>query len=279
MNRFLNVACVQTCSTTDVNENIEVSSAIIREAAVKGAQLVTLPEVVSFCQRRGALAKEAARLEVEDLALAAYRELAKELKIWILIGSLAIKTKCEDRLMNRSYLLNELGSIVAHYDKIHMFDVVLSNGEAYNESESYRPGDRAVMAKSPWGSIGLTVCYDVRFPHLYRALAQAGANILAVPSAFTRRTGTAHWHVLLRSRAIETGSFVVAPAQCGDHEDGRKSFGHSLIVDPWGEVLADGGEDVGFVSATLDLEKVVEVRDMIPSLRHDHPLPNLSISS
>ena len=276
MNSSLNVACVQTCSTTNVDENIVVSSSIIREAAAKGAQLVTLPEVVNICQRRGVLAKEAARLEVDDLSLATYRKLAEELKIWILIGSLAIKSKGEDRLLNRSYLLNEYGAIVAHYDKIHMFDVVLSSGDSFKESETYLPGEKAVIATSPWGSIGLTVCYDVRFPYLYRVLAQAGANILTVPSAFTRRTGSAHWHILLRSRAIETGSFVVAPAQCGDHEDGRKSFGHSLIVDPWGEVLADGGEEIGFVSAILDLEKVVEVRKMIPSLRHDRSLANLS---
>ncbi len=153
-----------------------------------------------------------------------------------------------------------------------MFDVNLSDGNTFRESETYRPGDTTAIADTPWGMLGLTICYDVRFPYLYRALAHAGAGIITVPSAFTRRTGDAHWHVLLRSRAIETGAFVIAPAQCGDHEDGRKSYGHSLIVDPWGTVLADGGEEVGIVYADIDLSKVGEARGMIPSLTHDRPI-------
>ena len=272
MSILLNVACIQTCSSTNIEENIEVSVSMVREAAKKGAQLVALPEVVNICQRRGTLAKKAAQIESKDPALLAYRELSKELGIWILVGSLAIRREGGDRLANRSYLLNNLGEIVARYDKIHMFDVALANGYSFKESENYRPGAEAVLANSPWGPIGLTICYDLRFPYLYRCLAKAGAKILTVPSAFTRKTGSAHWHVLLRSRAIETGSYILAPAQCGDHEDGRKSFGHSLIINPWGEVLADGGPEVGTVNATLDLDKVTEARTMIPALDHERPI-------
>jgi predicted amidohydrolase len=209
---------------------------------------------------------------------AAYRALADELKAWLLVGSLAIKLPGESRLANRSYLIDSTGAIVATYDKIHMFDVNLANGETFRESRTYRPGDRAVVAATPWGTLGMTVCYDVRFPYLYRSVAHAGARLIAVPSAFTRRTGEAHWHILLRARAIETGCFVVAPAQCGDHEDGRKSYGHSLIVGPWGEVIADGGEAPGVVVAELDLAEVDKARSMIPSLTHDrsYPVPELA---
>ena len=272
MSERLKVACLQTCSTTSVAENIEISSAMVREAAADGAALITLPEVVNLCQRRGNLAKEAASLENDDPALAAFRTLAADLGVWILVGSLALTRDDDERLANRSFLLNAEGGIAARYDKIHMFDVNLADGNSFRESETYRPGEETVLAPSPWGPIGLTICYDVRFPYLYRTLAQAGAGLLTVPSAFTRRTCEAHWHVLLRSRAIETGTFIVAPAQCGDHEDGRKSYGHSLIVDPWGEVLADGGTETGIVSAELELGKVAEARGMIPSLTHDRPV-------
>lgn len=272
MSEKVKVACLQTCSTTSVAENIEVSSEMIREAATDGAALITMPEVVNLCQRRGNIAKEVASLEADDPALAAYRALAAELGVWILVGSLALKRDDDERLANRSFLLDSNGAVAARYDKIHMFDVNLADGNSFRESETYRPGEATALAATPWGPIGLTVCYDVRFPYLYRALAQAGVGILTVPSAFTRRTGEAHWHVLLRSRAIETGAFVVAPAQCGDHEDGRKSYGHSLIVDPWGDVLADGGTKTGIVSAELDLAKVAEARSMIPSLTHDRPV-------
>ena len=268
----LKVACVQTSSTTSVAANIRASSKMIREAAAKGASLITLPEVVNICQRRGTLAKAAARLEQEDPSLAAYRALSKELGVWILIGSLALRLGDDERLGNRSFLISSDGKVVARYDKIHMFDVNLADGSTFRESETYRPGDGTSAADTPWGTLGLTICYDVRFPYLYRALAQAGAGIITVPSAFTRRTGEAHWHVLLRSRAIETGTFIVAPAQCGDHEDGRKSYGHSLIVDPWGKVLADGGEEIGIVYGDIDLSKIDEARSMIPSLLHDKPI-------
>jgi predicted amidohydrolase len=174
-----------------------------------------------------------------------------------------------ERLANRSFLIDPAGQIKARYDKIHMFDVDLAGGESYRESATYRPGDRAVLANLPWGTLGMTICYDMRFPQLYRTLAQAGAMFITVPSAFTRPTGQAHWHVLLRARAIETGCFIIAPAQCGEHAEGRKTYGHSLIVSPWGEVLADGGEQVGISLVEIDATKVREARGMVPALDHD----------
>jgi deaminated glutathione amidase len=265
----LKVACVQLTATSDVATNIALSTDAVRAAQATGAALVTLPEMVNLVQQRGNLAIEAASTENNDPALAAYRALAAELGVWLLVGSLAIKLEDDDRLANRSYLLNGSGDIVAWYDKIHMFDVNLANGRTFKESETYRPGDRAVVADTLWGPLGMTVCYDVRFPYLYRRLAHAGARMLAVPSAFNRRTGDAHWHVLMRSRAIETGCYIIAPAQCGDHDDGRKTYGHSLIVAPWGEVLADGGTEPGIVTAELDFDAIDKARSMIPSLEHD----------
>ena len=204
------------------------------------------------------------------------RELARELGAWLLLGSLVIDAsgepgaaEGEERLANRSFLIDAAGGIVARYDKIHMFDIDLPGGESYRESNAYRPGNHTVVAETPWGRLGMSVCYDLRFPHLYRALAQAGADFLAVPSVFTVPTGRAHWHVLLRARAIENGCFVFAPAQWGEHTAGRKSYGHSLIVDPWGEVMGDGGEEVGIVTARIDPGRIAEARGMVPSLRHD----------
>jgi len=205
------------------------------------------------------------------------REVAQEAGVWLLIGSLAVDlsrepgTAGESRLANRSYLVDPRGAVVARYDKIHMFDVDLAGGESYRESNAFRPGGRAVLAETPWGALGMTVCYDLRFPHLYRALAQAGADFLAIPSAFTVPTGKAHWHVLMRARAIENGCFVFAPAQWGEHAEGRRTYGHSLIVDPWGEVLADAGEGVGIVSARIDVPAIAKARRMVPSLQHDRP--------
>ncbi len=272
MTDMLRVACVQLTSTTRIDENIRITDGLIREAQGAGAAFVTLPEVVNLCQQRSEQAKQDARPEEEEAALAAFRKLASELRIWILAGSLAVKLPGEERLANRSFLIGADGAIVARYDKIHMFDVNLANGETFRESANYRPGDQAVLAETPWGALGMTVCYDVRFPYLYRSLAQAGARMITIPSAFTRRTGTAHWHVLLQSRAIETGCFVIAPAQCGDHEDGRKTYGHSLIVSPWGDVLGDGGESPGVTLADLDLSLVDKARQMIPALTHDRPV-------
>jgi predicted amidohydrolase len=265
----LRVACVQVTSTTDIAENIRLTSELIRQAKAEGAQLVGLPEVVNLVQRSRRKSLEVVRTQAEEPALAAYRALAAELGIWLLSGSLVIKLSDDERMANRSFLIDDDGEIRAVYDKIHMFDVDLEGGESYRESKVFRPGDRAVVADMPWCRVGMTVCYDLRFPYLYRALAKAGADILTVPAAFTRQTGRAHWHILLRARAIETGCFVMAPAQCGDHEDGRQTYGHSLIVSPWGEVLADGGESPGIVVADLELGDVAKARRMIPSLQHD----------
>ena len=201
------------------------------------------------------------------------RGLAAELGIWMLIGSIAVTLAGEDRLANRSVLIAPDGSVRARYDKIHMFDVEVGDGQSYRESRAYRPGERAVLAETEFGKLGMTICYDVRFPHLYRKLAQAGAGILTIPAAFTRVTGKAHWHVLVRARAIETGSFVIAPAQGGKHEDGRETFGHSLIVSPWGEVLAEKADDEpGVILADLDLDAVAIARRRIPSLGNDQDI-------
>ena len=207
-------------------------------------------------------------LLVPDIRNPFFAELARETGAWILGGTLHVLLD-DGRAANRSYLFDAGGRVVASYDKIHMFDVTLKDGESYRESATFRPGERAVVAASPWGGIGMTVCYDVRFAYLYRALAQAGASILTVPAAFTVPTGRAHWHTLLRARAIETGCFVVAPAQTGSHDQGRQTYGHSLLIAPWGEVLADAGTDVGFITADLDLDRVAEARGMVPSLTHD----------
>lgn len=203
----------------------------------------------------------------DDLSLKAYRELARELNIHLHIGSLALRAS-PDRAVNRSFLIGPDGAILASYDKIHMFDIDLGNGESYRESANYQPGETAVISDLPWGRIGLTICYDVRFPALYRALAESGASFLAVPAAFTKPTGEAHWHVLLRARAIENGCFVFAAAQGGLHENKRETFGHSLIIDPWGKVLAEGGIEPGFVMARIDPAEVTKARGKIPSLQH-----------
>ena len=269
MSDNLTVGCVQLTSTTDIAENIKISSDLIREAHDQGAQLIGLPEVVNLVQRSRRKSAEIVRTEDEETSLKAYRELATELGIWLHTGSLVIKLLGDERNVNRSFLIDDKGAIAATYDKIHMFDVDLENGVSFRESKGMRPGGRAVVAETPWCGIGMTVCYDVRFAYLYRALAQAGASILMVPSAFTRPTGRDHWHILLQARAIETGCFVVASAQCGDHEDGRETYGHSLIVAPWGEILADGGEEPGVVTAELDFALVDKARGMVPALLHD----------
>jgi len=264
------VACVQMTSSREMDSNIRTASALIREAHDAGADLVATPEMTSLIEPRARPLLDKVYREPEDPALAAFRALAESLKLWLLIGSLPIAVE-DGMVANRSFLIDASGAIVARYDKIHMFDVDLPDGQTYLESKSYRPGSRAVVAPTPWGKLGLTVCYDVRFPHLYRALAQAGASMLSVPAAFTQYTGEAHWHVLLRARAIECGAFVIAPAQTGRHDSGRHTFGHSLIVDPWGRVLADGGTAPGVVLATIDLAQVEATRRKVPSLRHDRP--------
>ncbi|MGB1547046.1 MAG: carbon-nitrogen hydrolase family protein [Alphaproteobacteria bacterium] len=263
-------ACVQTNSGSDIAPNLETVSGLIRDARKRGADFVLLPENVAMMEsvRKEILRK--AMPEATHPALPHFCDLAKEIGVWMLIGSLAIKIN-ESQVANRSFLLDAKGNVVARYDKIHMFDVDLEGGESYQESKIYRAGERAVLAGTPWGLVGLTVCYDLRFPHLYRTLARAGACYLTVPSAFTRTTGKAHWHTLIRARAIETGSYLFAPAQCGTHAGGRETYGHSLIVDPWGEVLADGGDEVGVVLAEIDSNKVDTARRRLPSLHSDRP--------
>jgi deaminated glutathione amidase len=262
------VALLQTTSTNEAAENIAALSQMIRDAAAAGADFVMMPETAGLMERSTRAVFEKTHSEGADPGLAAFRALAAELGVWILIGSLAIRIS-DDKLANRSFLISGRGEIVARYDKIHMFDVDLPNGETYRESKNYQPGAAAVVAETPWGPLGMSVCYDLRFPYLYRALAKAGAQMLTVPAAFTRPTGEAHWHLLLRARAVETGCFVFAPAQCGTHVDGRETYGHSLVVAPWGEVLEDGGEVPGVVLADIDFARVAKARSAIPSLTHD----------
>ncbi|HVC56666.1 MAG TPA: carbon-nitrogen hydrolase family protein [Stellaceae bacterium] len=268
-------ACIQFTAGPDPEPNLRLVEGLVRRARDQGADLIMTPEASNFIES-GKRRRDKARPEADDPFLAGMRDLARELGVWLLLGSLVIDPAgepgadaSEQRLANRSFLIDSSGAIVARYDKIHMFDIDLPNGESYRESNAYRPGGQTVVAATPWGRLGMSVCYDVRFPHLYRALAHAEAGFLSVPSVFTVPTGRAHWHVLLRARAIENGCFVFAPAQWGEHTGGRRSYGHSLIVDPWGEALADGGEEVGVVTARIDPAKIAEARRAVPSLTHD----------
>jgi len=266
----IRVACVQMRSGTEVAANIDSACALIRQAAGTGAELIATPEMTTLLDRKPGAAWEKSTTEEADPGLKAFRQLAKDLGVTVLIGSLAIRVG-EGKCANRSFLIGPDGALKARYDKIHMFDVQLNAGNVYKESDSFVAGAKAVVADLPAGRLGMTVCYDVRFPDLFRQLAVGGASIIATPAAFTRITGEAHWHVLLRARAIETGCYVIAPAQGGRHEDGRETFGHSLIVDPWGGIIAEAGVDPGYITATLDLSKVDEVRGKIPSLQHVRP--------
>lgn len=263
-------ACVQNCATPDVHHDIAVLIRLIREAASQGASFIATPEYCAGLDFRDGDLFPLGFAEAEHPALPAFSGLARELGIWLLIGSVAIKAD-DGRIYNRSFMLRPDGAVAARYDKIHLFDIDLGPGKVYRESAVVAPGDRAVISPSIEGSIGLSICYDVRFPHLYRAYGQAGAEMLAVPAAFTKVTGEAHWHVLQRARAIENGAYVIAPGQHGRPGGGGKCHGHSLIVDPWGRVLADGGEAEGFVIAEIDLSLVHQTRGRIPSLRHDRP--------
>src|SRR5215470_14807618 len=279
MSRKFRVACIQNCAEREMVPSIEAASRLIRAAAKDGAELIQLPEMVTMLEPQNRLVLEKAVPEAADPGLAAFRALARETGAWILVGSLLLKEPGADRVVNRSFLLDSSGGIVARYDKLHLFDVDLASGEQYRESATVIAGDRAVLAPSPWGLIGLSVCYDLRFAYLYRALAQAGASYLSIPAAFTYTTGKAHWHVLVRARAIETGSYVFAANQGGTHAEGRRTWGHALIVDPWGEVLADGGESVGFVTADIDPAEVEKARGMVPALRHDREFAKPSLPS
>jgi deaminated glutathione amidase len=268
MSQKLKVALVQMTSGPEVGPNIDAAAALIRKAAADGAAFVLTPENTTLIEPNKAHAFAKSCVEAEHPGVPRFAALARELKIWLLVGSMTIRVE-EGKLANRSFLFDPDGKVVARYDKIHLFDVDLPSGETYRESNTIRPGAQAVVAETPWGGIGLTICYDLRFAYLHRALAQAGAAIITVPAAFTVPTGKAHWETLLRARAIETGSFVLAPAQCGEHADGRRTYGHSLIIAPWGEVLAEAGETPGIVAAELDLAEVAKARSMIPALQHD----------
>ena len=261
------VGLVQMRSGRTPAANIAAAVELIGEARDAGADYVQTPEMTNILEMKGDSLFAAIVAEEDDAGLAAFRELARKLGLWVHIGSLAIKLS-PDKAVNRAFLIDPKGEIAARYDKIHMFDVDLANGESYRESRRYRAGELAVTADLPWGRLGVTICYDLRFPALYRALAEAGAIYLTVPSSFTKQTGEAHWHVLMRARAIENGCFVFAAAQGGKHEDGRSTYGHSLVVDPWGRVLAEGGTEPGVVLAEIDPSEVAAARSRIPSLQH-----------
>lgn len=265
------VGLIQNRAERDMAPSIAALEPMIRAAAKDGAHVIQLPEIATMLEPDNAAVLAKTKPEDQDPGLAKFRALASELKRWILVGSLLIREKGRDKVVNRSFVLDPDGRIVARYDKIHLFDVEIKDGQMYRESATVEPGTRAVIAQLPWGRIGLSICYDLRFPHLYRALAQGGAEMLGIPAAFTHKTGEAHWHVLVRARAIENGAFVFSATQCGVHAEGRRTFGHSLVVDPWGEVLADAGDTTGVVTADIDLAKVDAVRRMIPSLQHDRP--------
>ncbi len=270
MSTRFRVACLQLNSGNDLAGNLETVRRMTREAAQDGAQFVLAPEYALMMDGSGRTMRERA-LEADGApALPELAALAREAKVWLLAGSLTLRTG-EDRIANRSFLIGDDGRVAATYDKIHMFDCTLPDGKVIRESSAYRPGEHAVTAETPWGRIGLTVCYDLRFPQLFRALAQAGAQFITVPSSFQRQTGRAHWHTLLRARAIENECFIFAPAMCGDHPGNRQTYGHSLIIDPWGEILAEGGEAPGIIYAEIDPARVAKVRGMIPSLEHDRP--------
>jgi predicted amidohydrolase len=261
------VACVQTNATRTIADNLAVVTRLVHEARDRGADLILTPENVAILEPKSDALRAQSEPWEGHSVVAAFGSLARDVKAWLLAGSIPVNAP-SGKVFNRSVLFDDTGAVVAHYDKIHLFDVDLPSGERYRESASFEAGDRAVVAETPWGPIGLSVCYDVRFPHLYRQLAQAGARYLVVPSAFTKTTGEAHWHVLLRARAIEAGAFVFAPAQTGTHAEGRRTFGHSLIVDPWGTVLADGGDDVGVVTARIEPALVDAARGQVPAVNH-----------
>lgn len=263
----LRVACLQLSPGADVERNIAAMEHAARAAAAAGARFVCTPEYVGALDTSAKVMRALAMPEAGHRVLLAARALARELKVWFLAGSLTVETG-GDKIANRSYLIDDAGEVRASYDKLHMFDVTLANGRTIRESGTYRAGDCACVAGTPFGAVGLTICYDIRFPHLYQALAKAGARIITVPAAF-HESGRDIWHVLLRARAIETGAHIVAPAACGEHATGGRTLGHSLIVDPRGRVLADGGAAPGIVMADLDLGESERVRTALPALQHD----------
>lgn len=264
---------VQFCGSDDPQVNLSVVSDCIDEAAGQGAKFVLTPEVTNCVSTSRTHQRSVLQTEDDDFTLQSLVAEADRHGIWLLIGSLALKARDEDRFVNRSFLVSPMGKIVARYDKIHMFDVTINDVETYRESDGYRPGTKAVLADLDGVPLGMTICYDLRFPYLYRGLAKSGAKIMTVPSAFSPETGAAHWETLLRARAIETGSYVLAPAQCGTHPATRgrqrSTYGHSLVVDPWGRVILDAGDKPGVQVVDLNIEEVDDVRRRIPSLSHE----------
>jgi predicted amidohydrolase len=271
-------ACIQNNALNNIDDNLPIVRDLVREAASLKADFIALPECVSLMEPDNKALRAKVPEERDHPFIPMYEEEARNSGAWILGGTLAVKVD-DGRIANRLYLFNPAGQITATYDKIHMFDVDLGGGEFYKESATYAPGDKAVVTELPWGSLGMSICYDIRFAYLYRKLAQAGAEILCAPAAFTKITGEAHWHILQRARAIETGSFVISPGLCGVHAEGRETYGHSVIIDPWGEVLADGGPDVGVVTAEIDLTKVSEARSKVPALTHDREFETIALST
>ncbi len=261
-------ACIQNTAGRDIEANIAWVCERIDEAVGAGAEFIALPETVGLIEPANEQIPPLTYSESNDIGLSAFREKANAHSVTILVGSQLIRLD-DDRIVNRSFVLDGHGEITARYDKLHMFDIELANGEWYRESAAISPGDKAVITDITWGRLGLSICYDLRFATLYRALAQNGAQIITIPAAFTQTTGKAHWHILVRARAIETGCYVIAPNQCGHHADRRYSYGHSLIIDPWGEVLADGGAEPGIIYADIDLDRVDSVRSRIPALQND----------
>ena len=271
----MKIACVQMTSACDPADNLPVIAARVKQAVAQGARLVALPETCSFMEKNNKAMRARLERQSDSAVLAALQALAQENSVFLLVGSLILADENSDKAVNRSLLIAPNGAVQAQYDKIHMFDVVLDDGESHRESASYQAGDKLVVTKAYGLSLGLSICYDVRFPALYRRLAEAGAQVIFVPSAFTKQTGKAHWHILLRARAIETGCFIVAPAQIGAHENGRETYGHSLIIDPWGRVLAEASVDDEVIIAEMDMALVDRARRQIPALHHgaDFRLP------
>jgi predicted amidohydrolase len=270
-------ACIQNCATPDVEADIAILAKLIDHASAQGAQLIALPEYCAGLDAKDGMLHPFAVPESDHPVLPAMAALARRHKAWILVGSIGVKS-ADGRVFNRGYMLSPDGTVAARYDKIHLFDVDLGDGHVYRESATIVPGDEAVLAPCIGGPVGLSICYDLRFASLYRTLAKAGAQILAVPAAFTRITGKAHWHILNRARAIENGAYVIAPCQYGTLAGGSECYGHSLILDPWGRVLADGGEAENVITAEIDLAEVAKTRARIPSLAHDRPFAIESVT-
>ncbi|QEH78016.1 carbon-nitrogen hydrolase family protein [Sphingomonas sp. C8-2] len=275
----MRVALLQSRTGIDPAANAAILTDAVAQAKAGGADMLFTPEMSGLLDQDRARAAAHLCDEAGDPVLAAVRAAAAEQGVWVDLGSLALTGGADGRLVNRGFVIDDKGAIRARYDKIHLFDVDLPTGESWRESKAYAPGERSVIATTPWARIGLSICYDMRFPDLYRALSNAGAEILSVPAAFTVPTGRAHWHVLLRARAIEAGAFVVAAAQCGEHEDGRATYGHSLVVDPWGEVLLDMGEGQGVGFADLDMARLADIRLRVPALKNRRTIGAVEVSA